>query len=161
MLVSLIEPGVWFRVILELRSPTAVRKLCDNVNNEECGKILGTLMKSSKSLRQLIDGICNEARPDGEPSINEVIADDEAWFKEHGGLKKRVRRASAVERITRETNIVIVSQLETDMRTRRHLKIDDGLVDYVLRNGDDCIGMQNGELFIVLPGSTINGRVLE
>ena len=92
----------------------------------------------------------------------QIKADDAAWFEKHGGRRKRVRRAAEVERADDpETTVIIVSQIKPGMRTRQGLCAPDDLIDFVLRNGEDCVEFQDGVPYVLIPGSTVNGKVLK
>jgi hypothetical protein len=150
ILVTQIRAGVWTRIILGLK--VKPERFCRDASEIDCKVLTFGLMRLDKEIRLYMDHINALAGSRDEPTIKEVLADDEQWFEEHGGLRRRVRRSSAVElRQCPGSNIVIVSQIEQGMRTRRHTHVSADLIDYVLENGDACIGMDQGEPFIILP----------
>jgi hypothetical protein len=95
-------------------------------------------------------------------TLEQLKADDAAWFAKHGGHRKRVRRAAAAESaIDPATTVIVVSQIVPGVRIRQGLCVPNQLLDFVLRNGDDCIGFHHdGEPFFLIPGCEINGKVL-
>ena len=79
-------------------------------------------------------------------------ADDATWFKKHGGRRKRVRRAFDCERaMDNRTTVIVVTQLEPGMRTRRGVCVGEDLIEYVLEHGEDCICFdKDGSPYIIL-----------
>jgi hypothetical protein len=94
--------------------------------------------------------------------MEQIIANDTAWFEMHRARRMRVRRPSEIEIAAHpETNVIIVLQIEPGFRIRQGLCVPDSLLDFVLRNGEDSIGCHRGDFFILIPGCTVNGRVLK
>ena len=84
--------------------------------------------------------------------------------------KMRVRRAipaEIAEAFVRgqlvapnETLLAIVSQIEPGMRTRWLQPVASDLVDFVLRNGTDCLHVEGDRVFVLLPGCIVKGKTL-
>ena len=104
-------------------------------------------------------------------TLDKVAAADADWFKKNINARQYIRRAFDVERAQAiATNsgyadgptLVIVSQLEHGWRERRMICVpDEKFVDYVLRNQLECVGFENCQPYLLIPGSLVNGRVLQ
>ena len=102
---------------------------------------------------------------------DDVTVADAAWFNKHRQAEQYVRHAFDVEReyaIATDPGystgpiVVLVTQLSPDRRFRRMICVpDDKTADYIVRNGLDCIGTQEGVLYSLIPGSVVKGRVLQ
>jgi hypothetical protein len=96
------------------------------------------------------------------------LVDDEAWFKKHPECECRVRRVSNSERwiAGRAANVAIVTQMIRPSAicagswAHRYLTLPTDLVEYVIRNGEDCL-IDGGAEGIVLPGCMVKGKVLQ
>jgi hypothetical protein len=97
------------------------------------------------------------------------VAADTAWFDVHAHSYVRrafpIERAQAIAADNDHANgviIVLVTQVEPGVRIRRMISVPSNeLADYAVRNGTDCIGVDGGKPYVLLPGSILNGRVLQ
>jgi hypothetical protein len=100
-------------------------------------------------------------------NMEQLQADDAAWFVDQPGYRKRVRRLHACEReqhpeIEPEMNITIISQLEPGYRTRKFINVPPELIEYVLHYGEVCVhmGRPDEPATLLLPGSQVGEKVL-
>jgi len=161
-LITQIEPGLRTQAYFSLTSVTAPEFCADFDTDESCEKLACDLFAAGdKKYRDLVRGVTKKIA-DTTSAMAAVLADDEAWFKDREVGIRRVRAPATVERaVSPGITLVIVSQLEKDMRVRRGIPLDPKWTAYALKHGDDCIGMDQGAPIIIAPGSVINGRALE
>ena len=164
VLVTQIRPGLRTQMILSLVSLTAQEFSEYFKTDDECEKLAAQLFEAGDDkFRKLIHETTKRAASDC-PEMMAILEDDEAWFKDREPGHRRVRRPAPIERIISPgITVVVVSQLEKDLRVRRSLALPDDMTEFVIRNGEDCLcSLQGGPSFL-LPGSIHprNGTVMK
>jgi hypothetical protein len=164
VLVTQIRSGLRTQMIFSLVSLTA-QEFCEHFKTDDaCEKLAAQVFEAGDDkFRRLIHGATKRAASDCSEMIA-ILEDDEAWFKDREPGHYRVRRPAPIERIVSPgITVVVVSQLEKDLRVRRSLALPDDMTEFVIRNGEDCLcSLQGGPSFL-LPGSIHprNGTVMK
>ena len=161
VLVTQIRPGMRTRVHIKMTAGS-VRKFCTaNDDDDACADIAAFIVKAAPEHFQKAIREVTKYAAQG-PMMEAVKDDDAAWFQENGPHRRRVRAPAPIERVIDPgTTVVVVSQLEKDMRVRRGLALPKDMTDFVLRNGEDAIEISQGEPIVIAPGSVVNGRILK